>query len=101
MYKYNVSKAGVYLLAAEYSKRNGNGNGIVSVALNPGNLDSELTREMGSLTRAVVRKLVLHPPRLGAYTVLFAGFCEDGEVGMRGGWGEFFGGRHGIGWDDG
>ncbi|KAE8449297.1 hypothetical protein EG329_008198 [Mollisiaceae sp. DMI_Dod_QoI] len=72
LYKYNVSKAGNYLHAVEYAQRH-KADGVVSVALNPGNLDSDLTRTMGSVTKFIIRRLLLYPPIYGAYTELFAG----------------------------
>jgi retinol dehydrogenase-12 len=49
-FRYAVSKAGNYLLAVEHARRHRN-DGVISVLLNPGNLDSDLTGELGSITR--------------------------------------------------
>ena len=72
MTKYGISKAGNYLQATEFRKRFGD-EGVLSVALNPGNLDSELYRSQGGIIRWILRRLVLYPPVFGAYTLLFAG----------------------------
>ena len=81
MTKYGVSKAGNYLHAMEFGRRFG-GEGVLSVPLNPGNLDSELYRSQGGIVRWVLRRLVLYPPVFGAYTLLFAGL--SGDVGKMG-----------------
>lgn len=70
--KYAMSKLGNYLHGAEYAARH-KADGVVSVSLNPGNLDSELWRTQGSVFRWLLRHTVLHPPVFGAYTELFAG----------------------------
>ncbi|KAH8890101.1 NAD(P)-binding protein [Thozetella sp. PMI_491] len=79
-YKYGVSKAGNYLHAAEYARRHSDADGIVSVALNPGNLESELTRHLPWLVKTVMRWTILYPPVYGAYTEMFAGFSPEVTV---------------------
>ncbi|KAE9365733.1 NAD(P)-binding protein [Stipitochalara longipes BDJ] len=86
MMKYGISKAGNYLHATEFSNRYG-GEGVLSIPLNPGNLDSELYRSQGGVVKWVLRKLVLYPPIFGAYTLLFAGLSD--EVGKKGRDGEW------------
>jgi NAD(P)-dependent dehydrogenase (short-subunit alcohol dehydrogenase family) len=73
-HKYCVSKMGNYFHATEFAARHKD-DGIVSVALNPGNLDSEFWRTQGSLMSFLLRHTVLHPPVLGAYTELYAGLA--------------------------
>ncbi|KAI1745532.1 NAD(P)-binding protein [Xylaria scruposa] len=68
---YSLSKLGAYYYAAEYAARHKD-DGIVSVSLNPGNLDSDFWREQSAITTCVLRKTLLYPPKMGAYTVLFA-----------------------------
>lgn len=51
---YGISKAGNYLQGTEYARRYKDA-GIVSVPLNPGNLDSELWRTQGSFVTWVLR----------------------------------------------
>jgi NAD(P)-dependent dehydrogenase (short-subunit alcohol dehydrogenase family) len=84
-YKYCVSKAGNYLHATEYAGRH-KADGVLSVSLNPGNLDSELWRTQGSLAHAFMRRFVLHPPIFGAYTELFAGFSPEITMEKTGTW---------------
>lgn len=85
MTKYGTSKAGNYLHATEFAKRYRE-EGIVSVLLNPENLDSELYRNQGGVVRWVLRRLVLYPPIYGAYTLLFAGLSEEVTVEKSGDW---------------
>ncbi|KAL2373877.1 hypothetical protein RJ035_005736 [Blastomyces gilchristii] len=72
---YSISKAGNYLYAAEFAKRY-RADGVLSVALNPGNLASDLSRHRAFLFKAVTRPM-LYSPVLGAYTELFAGLSPD------------------------
>lgn len=82
--KYGISKAGNALHAMEFAKRH-RADGIVSVSLNPGNLQTELSRH---LSRPVVlaMKLFLHKPIQGAYTELFAGLSPDVGMDQTGCW---------------
>lgn len=90
--KYCISKAGNYLQAAEFARRHsgsgGDGDGVVSVPLNPGNLDSDLWRTQTPRAQAFLRRFVLYPPVLGAYTLLFAAFSPEVTVERSGEWGE-------------
>ncbi|KAJ6440731.1 short-chain dehydrogenase protein [Purpureocillium lavendulum] len=74
--QYSLSKLGNYLHAAEYAARHGS-DGVLSVSLNPGALDSEFWRTQGSLTTWLLRRTLLYPPVYGAYTSLFAGFSPE------------------------
>ncbi|KAI0205204.1 hypothetical protein F4808DRAFT_410924 [Astrocystis sublimbata] len=74
--KYFASKLGNYLHANEYATRH-KADGVVSVPLHPGALDSELWREQTSLTKSFLRATLLYPTIYGAYTVLFAAFCPE------------------------
>ncbi|KAN0119570.1 NAD(P)-binding protein [Hyaloscypha variabilis] len=76
---YAASKAGTWILGREFARRYG-GEGIVSVVQNPGNLRNEGWQKVGALTMFFVRH-VLHDPRFGAYTELYAGL--SGEVGLQ------------------
>ncbi|CZR69375.1 related to Oxidoreductase, short-chain dehydrogenase [Phialocephala subalpina] len=76
LYKYNVSKAGNYLHTVEYAKRH-KPDGVVSIPLNPGNLDSDLTRTMAAVPRFFAKYLLLNPPIYGANTELFAGLSSQ------------------------
>ncbi|KAF2996420.1 hypothetical protein E8E13_002852 [Curvularia kusanoi] len=73
--KYAVSKAGNVLHALQFRNLHEK-DGIVSVSLNPGNLNSELSRHSGWLGQAVV-KLITYPPVNGAYTEFFAGLAPE------------------------
>lgn len=73
--KYGISKAGNFLQGTEFARRYGD-EGVVSVALNPGNLGTDLGRHVGMLKMAVI-KAIVHPPIYGAYTELFAAFTPE------------------------
>jgi retinol dehydrogenase-12 len=92
IYKYNVSKAGSYLQAVEFAKRH-KSNGIVSVALNPGNLNSDLARDLGPFARLLIRIFIAYPPVNGAYTELFAAFSPQVTSEEIGSWGKPFQGK--------
>ena len=84
-YKYGVSKAGNYLHGAEYARRHRE-DGIVSVALNPGNLDSDLYRYMNGIQRKFLQLVVLYPNVYGAYTELFAALSPEVTMERTGSW---------------
>ncbi|KAK9424749.1 putative short-chain dehydrogenase [Seiridium unicorne] len=73
--RYGRSKVGAWALAVEYAKRH-RADGIVSVPLNPGNIQTELARDQSFIFRLLVR-LITYPPVNGAYTELFAGFAPE------------------------
>lgn len=85
--KYCVSKAGNYLQGVEFARRHRE-DGIVSIPLNPGNLNSDLWRSFGSGAQGFLRSFVLHPPILGAYTQLFAAFSPQVSIEKSGEWGK-------------
>lgn len=96
LHKYGVSKAGNYLHATEFAKRY-RAAGVVSIPLNPGNLNSDLWRTQGSVTGTILRTFVLHPSIYGAYTELFAGLSPKVTIEKSGSWGKFsFGYRMSI-----
>ncbi|PTB35154.1 hypothetical protein M441DRAFT_74531 [Trichoderma asperellum CBS 433.97] len=68
--KYSRSKAGNVLHAVEYARRT-IGEGIISIALNPGNFVTNLQQNMPRMQLAVF-KIISHAPKNGAYTQLFA-----------------------------
>lgn len=70
--QYFTSKLGNYLHATEFAARH-RADGVVSVSLNPGNLDSDFWRGMGPFMIWFLRKTFLFPPIYGTYTMLFAG----------------------------
>ncbi|CEJ91607.1 hypothetical protein VHEMI07309 [[Torrubiella] hemipterigena] len=82
--KYARSKAGNAIHSCEFSRRYAD-SGVISLALNPGNLRSELQRHITSFQRAVV-DWMLYPPKNGAYTELFAGLSDTIDEEDNGGW---------------
>ncbi|RYN34140.1 hypothetical protein AA0115_g2860 [Alternaria tenuissima] len=75
MTKYGISKAGNVFHAMEFQRRYRK-QGVVSVALNPGNLKSDLQRHVPALQLFLIN-MILPPPVNGAYTELFAGLAPD------------------------
>lgn len=86
--RYWYSKIANWAHATEYARRH-RVDGVVSVAVNPGNLQSDLYRDQGFLFR-VAGKLFLYPPLSGAYTELFAGLSPDVDISNTGCWGELY-----------
>lgn len=87
LYKYGVSKAGNYFQATEFARLY-RAAGVVSVPLNPGNLNSDLWRTQGPFMAWFLKAFVLHPPIYGAYTQLFAGLSPSVRIEKSGEWGE-------------
>ena len=85
---YTISKAGNWLLASEFALRHGR-DGIVSLTMNPGNLNTKLLAGIPAIMRILV-KPILHPPKMGSYTALWAGLSPDITVED--------GGKYGIPW---
>ncbi|KAF4973340.1 hypothetical protein FSARC_318 [Fusarium sarcochroum] len=83
-YKYHVSKAGAYYEAADYAFKHKK-DGIISVALNPGNLKTDLQRHNSAMARRI-KGTLSHSPIYGAYTELFAGLSPDVTMEKTGGW---------------
>lgn len=84
--KYGVSKAGNWLHGVEFAKRY-KAEGVISIPLNPGNLASELYRDMKGLMRFFV-SLLTYPPINGAYTLLYAGLSPEITLEKTGSWGK-------------
>ncbi|TVY91721.1 putative oxidoreductase [Lachnellula willkommii] len=82
--KYGISKAGNIFQATEYAKNHGN-EGIISVALNPGNLKSELARHTSSFIQFILN-LITYTAIHGAYTELFAGLSPEVTPARNGAW---------------
>ncbi|KAL2060797.1 hypothetical protein VTL71DRAFT_8849 [Oculimacula yallundae] len=83
-HKYGVSKAGNLYHGKEFAKRYGD-DGIISVALNPGNLKSDLQRHIAGWQNAILSRM-LYTPIHGAYTELFAGLSPDINSERNGAW---------------
>ncbi|KAK9472869.1 uncharacterized protein V1510DRAFT_416272 [Dipodascopsis tothii] len=70
---YGQSKAINIIQSYMWSKKNDAAEaGILSLSVHPGSLDTELTRDSPSILRWIVRRVLLHPAKLGAYSELFA-----------------------------
>ena len=87
--RYAISKAGNYLQGAEFARRH-RADGVVSISLNPGNLNSDLWRTQGRVASWFLQKFVLHPPIYGAYTELFAGLSPEVTMEKTGDWGKSY-----------
>ena len=72
---YTISKAGNWLLASEFSRRVGS-DGIISITMNPGNLNTNLLAGVSKVTKFLVKPL-LYPAKMGAYTNLWAGLSTE------------------------
>ncbi|KAM0814795.1 putative short-chain dehydrogenase protein [Seiridium cardinale] len=77
---YFLSKLGNYFHSTEFAARH-KADGVVSVSLNPGNLDSDFWRTQGNITSWILRKTLLNPPVYGVYTNIFAGFSPESHRG--------------------
>ncbi|KAL8718943.1 MAG: hypothetical protein Q9225_003987 [Loekoesia sp. 1 TL-2023] len=85
---YAMSKAGNWMLAAEWDRRFGH-EGILSLTQNPGNLSTNIWQHTSWILR-IILKPVLYKPRNGAHTMLWAGLSPD----VR----EEDGGRYAVPW---
>ncbi|KAK0385885.1 hypothetical protein NLU13_7062 [Sarocladium strictum] len=84
MQRYGLSKAGSWLHGVEFARRY-RAQGVVSIPLNPGNLNSDLYRGRGPLAHLVIRA-VTYPTLNGAYTELFAGLSPEVTMDHSGEW---------------
>ncbi|KAJ5818305.1 hypothetical protein N7474_003896 [Penicillium riverlandense] len=88
---YAMSKAANWMVADEAGKRYGK-DGIISVAQNPGNLKTHIYDTQTKLMMFFINWL-LHPPKLGGYTELYAGLSPEITEKQQGGliipWGRF------------
>ena len=80
---YATSKAANWMVADEAGKRYGK-DGIISVVQNPGNLKTQIYNTQTKLMMFFVNRL-LHPPKLGGYTELYAGLSPDITEKQQGG----------------
>ncbi|KAI0776358.1 NAD(P)-binding protein [Irpex lacteus] len=74
---YSQSKFGNAVVAIELARRYGN-QGILSIPVNPGNIKTEIHRNVGTVDRYLINTLpVLYPASLGALTQLYAGTMPE------------------------
>ncbi|KAI0523770.1 hypothetical protein F5B22DRAFT_633877 [Xylaria bambusicola] len=83
--KYGISKAGNYLQGSEYARRY-KADGVISVSLNPGNLDSELWRNQTYIMSKMLKWFFLYEIINGAYTELFTGLSPEVTMEKSGAW---------------
>ncbi|KAI9660957.1 MAG: hypothetical protein M1821_009284 [Bathelium mastoideum] len=79
---YTASKTGNWFLASEFARRNPQ-SGILSVTQNPGNLSTQLLRHAPVMR--FFSSPLLHPPKMGAYTELWAGLSPELNLEEHGG----------------
>ncbi|KAH7140910.1 hypothetical protein EDB81DRAFT_655358 [Dactylonectria macrodidyma] len=72
---YAVSKVGSWMLSREMARRYGE-HGIVSVAQNPGNVKAGSYEGTPTVAMFFLNR-ILHDPKFGAYTELYAGLSPD------------------------
>lgn len=82
--KYGISKAGNYYHATEYARRH-RADGVISNALNPGNLRTELFRHRARIEQKLSWYFQYDPVN-GAYTELFAGLSPEVTLEKSGEW---------------
>jgi NAD(P)-dependent dehydrogenase (short-subunit alcohol dehydrogenase family) len=87
--RYGISKAGMYLQSTEMAKRYRD-EGIVSIAMNPGNLRSHLWRHQTSFINLLADTFILYPTLYGAYAELFTGLSPDVTMAKSGEWSRFY-----------
>lgn len=80
---YAMSKAANWMVADEAGKRYGK-DGIISVVQNPGNLKTQIYNTQTKLLMFFINRL-LHPPKLGGYTELYAGLSPEITEKQQGG----------------
>lgn len=85
--QYGQSKLGNMVFTAELARRYGT-EGIVSTAVNPGNINTDIIRNMTGI-RALFLKLIFYDVSYGALTQLWAGTSPEGAD---------FNGKYAIPW---
>ncbi|KAI0341490.1 NAD-P-binding protein [Trametopsis cervina] len=73
---YAQSKFGNAIVSKELARRYAD-QGIISIALNPGNIQTELQRHIPNYQRVILNKTLLAPQPMGALTQLYAGTMPD------------------------
>ncbi|EGW32002.1 uncharacterized protein SPAPADRAFT_152327 [Spathaspora passalidarum NRRL Y-27907] len=77
---YGQSKACNIMQARTWSRKHSAGSQIICSSVCPGFLNTQLARNSSCIERAIF-SVILHPRRLGAYTVLYAAFSPEVEDG--------------------
>ncbi|KAH9903538.1 hypothetical protein F4778DRAFT_88545 [Xylariomycetidae sp. FL2044] len=77
---YAVTKAASWILGREFGRRHEK-DGILSLALNPGNVRTNAFAGSNKTIMYFVDKILLHDTVYGAYTELFAGLSPDVQPG--------------------
>ncbi|KAI1314236.1 NAD(P)-binding protein [Xylaria venustula] len=83
--KYAISKAGVFYQAIEFARRH-QADGIASLPVHPGILNTELFRNAPAVVEWVFRLLFTYPAVNGAYSELFAGLSPEVTMALSGSW---------------
>ncbi|OSC98224.1 NAD(P)-binding protein [Trametes coccinea BRFM310] len=73
---YYQSKFGNVVVAHQLAKRYAS-KGIISISVNPGNIQTELQRYVPALARRFMNAVLLYPTPYGALTQLFAGTMPE------------------------
>ncbi|KAH8673619.1 hypothetical protein BX600DRAFT_455798 [Xylariales sp. PMI_506] len=73
--RYAQSKAMNNIYASHFARLHGESEGIASLSVHPGRLESPLQKDLPWIVNAVFRWGRQHP-RFGALTELYAGFCK-------------------------
>ncbi len=84
---YAVSKSGVFFYGTELARRL-KADGVISIPLHPGIVDSDLWRWQGKWANAIFKRLLFYPTILGTYTLLFAGLSPSVAMEKSGQWGK-------------
>ncbi|KAF2457557.1 hypothetical protein BDY21DRAFT_363828 [Lineolata rhizophorae] len=79
--KYAQSKAMNVMQAHEFARRYA-ADGIVSLSLHPGVLNTNLQRSAPSILKIVAEKIMLKPARFGGLTELYAGLAPDVDTSL-------------------
>ncbi|KAI0025090.1 hypothetical protein F4780DRAFT_722148 [Xylariomycetidae sp. FL0641] len=80
-YRYGISKLGSWAYAVEFAARH-RADGVAGVAVNPGNIRSDLSRSQNALFRALTYP-ANYPVVYGAYPQLWAGLSPNVAAGVR------------------
>ncbi|KAH8659996.1 short-chain dehydrogenase [Xylariales sp. PMI_506] len=85
--KYGISKAGNIFQASEFARRYAD-SGVISVSVDPGNLETDLRRSVPTWQKWLLRILLnVQKPIYGAYTELYAGLSQELTSKNNGGFG--------------